>query len=110
VVDSAAAALEWIARHPIDLLVSDIGMPQVDGYDLIRRVRRLHDPGASVPAIALTAYAGPEDCERALLAGYQVHVPKPLELSTLVTAVAEVVLRAGGPEKNRRPEDVVPLE
>ncbi|MBA2605082.1 MAG: response regulator [Acidobacteria bacterium] len=110
VVDSAAAALEWIARHPIDLLVSDIGMPQVDGYDLIRRVRRLHDPGASVPAIALTAYAGPEDCERALLAGYQAHVPKPLELSTLVTAVAEVVLRAGGPEKSRRPEDVVPLE
>lgn len=110
VVDSAEAALEWIARHPIDLLVSDIGMPQVDGYDLIRRVRRLHDPGASVPAIALTAYAGPEDCERALLAGYQAHVPKPLELSTLVTAVAEVLLRAGGPEKSRRPEDVVPLE
>jgi CheY-like chemotaxis protein len=109
-VDSAEAALEWIRRHPVDLVVSDIGMPQMDGYDLIRRVRRLPDPGGSVPAIALTAYAGPDDRERALLAGYQAHVPKPLELSTLVTAVAEVLLRLGEPEKSRRPEDVVPLE
>jgi PAS domain S-box-containing protein len=93
---SAAEALEAIEKSVPDLLISDIGMPDEDGYELIRRVRRLpQDAGARVPAIALTAYARVEDRMQALRAGYQMHVPKPVELAELAAVAASLVRRSG---------------
>ena len=64
----------------MDIMISDIGMPDVDGYQLIRRVRNLEDKRLrNLTAIALTAYARPEDRQCALLAGYQMHMSKPAE-------------------------------
>ena len=75
-----------------DALVSDIGMPLEDGYALIRRVRALsREQGGQVPAVALTAFARSEDREQALEAGYQLHLPKPVNLSELVAAVVKVL-------------------
>ena len=73
------------------MLVSDIGMPQRDGYELIRDVRRLAaGDGGRTPAIALTAFARSEDRARALLAGYQVQVSKPIEPHELLVTVASL--------------------
>jgi PAS domain S-box-containing protein len=84
-VRSAAAALERIQETSPDLLVSDIGMPGMDGYDLIRQVRKLEpNRGGMVPAIAVTAFARPEDRMRALVAGYQAHLAKPIDVEELV--------------------------
>jgi CheY-like chemotaxis protein len=84
---SADEALTLIAaKHP-DVLLSDIGMPNVDGYELIRRIRA-SEAGAYLPALALTAYARTEDQVRALRAGYQAHVAKPLQPAELVEKVA----------------------
>ena len=80
------------SEHP-DLLVSDIGMPEVDGYGLIQRVRALPDHIALIPAIALTAYARAEDRTKALLAGFNMHVPKPIERAGLLAAIAGVSAR-----------------
>ena len=92
-VDEALAAVE--EKKP-DVLVSDIGMPHVDGYELLRRVRALgHARGGGLPAIALTAFARSEDRTRTLRAGYLVHVSKPVEPSELVATVASVVGRTG---------------
>ena len=89
----ALAAVE--ARRP-DVLLSDIGMPDVDGYELLRRVRALgHARGGGLPAIALTAFARSEDRTRALRAGFLVHVSKPVEPAELVATVASVVGRTG---------------
>jgi PAS domain S-box-containing protein len=94
VVGSASEALEAIGNDVPDLLISDIGMPEEDGYELIRRVRELPaDDGGKVPAIALTAYARVEDRMQALRAGYQMHVPKPVELAELVAVAASLVQR-----------------
>jgi PAS domain S-box-containing protein len=94
VVGSAAEALEAIAAHVPDLLISDIGMPGEDGYELIRRVRQLPpENGGKLPAIALTAYARVEDRMQALRAGYQMHVPKPVELAELAAVAASLVKR-----------------
>jgi PAS domain S-box-containing protein len=91
---SAGEALEIIKTVLPDVLISDIGMPNVDGYDLIRRVRDLPvEGGGRVPAIALTAYARTEDRLQALRVGYQMHVPKPVELAELVAVVASLVQR-----------------
>ena len=79
-----------------DLLVSDIGMPSMDGYQLIREVRGLDGPNRRVPAIALTAYATREDRRRALDAGYDEHLAKPLEPRSLLEVAAR--LSASGPE------------
>ncbi len=81
-----------------DVLVSDIGMPDVDGYELLKRVRALGQAkGGGVPAIALTAFSRSEDRTRALRAGFLVHVSKPVEPSELVATVASVVGRTGDP-------------
>jgi signal transduction histidine kinase/ActR/RegA family two-component response regulator len=95
-VGSAGEALGAVAaRHP-DVLVTDIGMPDVDGYELLRRIRALGPPaGGHLPAIALTAFARSEDRTRALRAGFLAHVAKPVEPSELVAMVASVVGRAG---------------
>jgi signal transduction histidine kinase len=91
-VSNAAAALRELEREVPDVLISDIGMPGVDGYDLIREVRaRTPEHGGHVPAIALTAYAMGTDLGRAVDAGYQRHVTKPLDPQVLVRAVADVV-------------------
>ncbi|MFT3764825.1 MAG: ATP-binding protein [Minicystis sp.] len=86
---SAAEALAAIDAARPDVLVSDIGLPEMDGYELIRRVRA-GAPARDVPAIALTAFARPEDRTRALGAGFQSHVTKPLEPSALVATVARL--------------------
>jgi PAS domain S-box-containing protein len=91
---SAAEALAAISTDAPDLLISDIGMPDEDGYDLIRRVRELSaESGGKVPAIALTAYARTEDRLQALRAGYQMHVTKPVEMAELVAVAASLVQR-----------------
>ena len=79
------------------MLISDIGMPEEDGYELMRKVRSLpKERGGSVPAVALTAYARGEDRLRALRAGYQMHVTKPIELAELVAIVAGLAERSKG--------------
>ena len=95
-VATAAAGLASLRRWRPDVMVSDIGMPEEDGYALIANVRAL-DPahGGQTPAVALTAYARSEDRLKALAAGYQVHVPKPVEPAALVTAVASLAGRTG---------------
>lgn len=89
--NSAAAALSAIKEETFDVLVSDIGMPEEDGFALIAKVRALgKEQGGQIPAVALTAYAREEDQKRALDSGYQIHVPKPVEPSELVTIVAKL--------------------
>jgi len=91
---SAAEALETLQKEPPDILISDIGMPVEDGYELIKQVRNLgKENGGRVPAIALTAYTRVEDRMNALRAGYHMHVPKPVELAELVAVAASVVRR-----------------
>jgi CheY-like chemotaxis protein len=88
---SADEALATIEAHPPDVLLSDIGMPNRDGYQLARALRALDaDHGGNTPAAALTAYARPEDRQRALEAGYQAHLAKPVDVGDLVRAVAEL--------------------
>ncbi len=89
---SAARALEEIQQSVPDLLISDIGMPEESGYALIRKVRaRKPNRGGEVPAIALTAYATEEDRQQSLLAGFQAHVPKPVEAAQLIATVAGIL-------------------
>jgi PAS domain S-box-containing protein len=93
---SAREAFEAIKLRVPDVLISDIGMAGEDGYDLIRRLRELApEAGGKVPAVALTAYARTEDRLQVLRAGYQMHVPKPVELTELVTVIASLVQRVG---------------
>ena len=94
VAASAAEALQALTGSYPDILISDIGMPQVDGYELIRQIRqRPKEHGGKVPAIALTAYTRTEDRLQAMRAGYDMHVPKPVELAELVAVAATVVRR-----------------
>jgi hypothetical protein len=90
--ESAEQALALFSERRPDVIIADIGMPGGDGYEFIRRVRRM-DPeqGGSAAAIALTAYARPDDRRRALEAGYQLHVPKPVDPVAVVRAVAQVI-------------------
>ncbi|HEX6043335.1 MAG TPA: ATP-binding protein [Pyrinomonadaceae bacterium] len=92
--DSAASALAQLDEELPDILISDIGMPGTDGYELIRQVRQL--PGEKrrrIAAIALTAYTRVEDRLQSLRAGYDMHVPKPVELTELVAVAASVARR-----------------
>jgi CheY-like chemotaxis protein len=91
---SAAEGLDLLGRGRFDVLVSDIGMPEEDGYSFIRKVRALSpEGGGRTPAAALTAYAREEDRIRALRAGYQIHVPKPVSPAELATVVANLAGR-----------------
>ncbi len=85
-VASAVEALELLASESFDLLISDIGMADTDGYKLIKQVRD-QDTSRHIPAIALTAYARTQDRVRAIAAGYNTHVAKPIEIRELVTVV-----------------------
>mgnify|MGYP001186451775 CR=1 FL=1 len=90
-VPNGAEALSALRAGPPDVLVSDIGMPGQDGYELIREVRSLPaSQGGTVPAIALTAYARPEDRRRARDEGYQVHLTKPVEPREFVFVVGSL--------------------
>lgn len=93
-VDAAASATEALERLGVfkpDILISDIGMPGMDGYSLMRKVRALNpENGGRVPAIALTAYARGEDAQRAFAAGYQRHVVKPVEVAQLALVIANL--------------------
>ncbi|MEA2491373.1 MAG: hypothetical protein QOH21_3165 [Acidobacteriota bacterium] len=88
---SAEDALQYLARMSPDVVVSDIGMPGEDGYSMIRRVRTSAAGTAAVPAVAVTAYADPRDEERALDAGFQAHLAKPVERRALASAVLRVL-------------------
>jgi CheY-like chemotaxis protein len=88
---SVRDAIELLQRERPDVLLSDIGMPGEDGYQLLKQVRELPSVrGGSVPAAALTAFARSEDRRRALLAGFQLHVAKPLEPAELLAVVANL--------------------
>jgi signal transduction histidine kinase/CheY-like chemotaxis protein len=93
-VSSADEALDILGKERVDVLLSDIEMPGTDGYQLIRELRlRPSQQGGSVPAVALTAYARTEDRLRALRAGFQLHLAKPVHPSELVTVVASLAAR-----------------
>ena len=91
VATSAASGLREIARRSVDVVVSDIGMPEMDGYGFIRALRAAQ-PG--LPALALTAYARREDAEQARKAGFQEHVAKPFDGASLVSSVARLLVKA----------------
>src|SRR6185369_5629778 len=92
---SVAEALEAIEKHKPDILISDLGMPDEDGYSLISKIRALpEDQGGQIPAAALTAYARAEDRMRVLRSGFQFHLPKPVDSAELVTVVASLAGRA----------------
>jgi CheY-like chemotaxis protein len=91
VAESAEKGLEMVVRERPDVIISDIGMPDRDGYEFIRDIRKLKgEEGGRTPAIALTAFARSEDRMRALMAGYQAHVAKPVEPQELIVTVASV--------------------
>ena len=93
-VTSAFEALVALEQFHPHVLVSDIGMPQEDGYALIRKLRALsQEQGGRIPAVALTAYARAEDRTQALLAGFQLHVPKPVDPTELAAVVANLAGR-----------------
>ncbi|PLZ98513.1 hybrid sensor histidine kinase/response regulator [Fischerella thermalis CCMEE 5268] len=95
-VDSVQSALLMIAKSLPDVLISDISMPEEDGYTLIRKIRNLQpEQGRDLPAIALTAYARPQDCQQALDAGFQMYVSKPVEPNQLIHSVAKLMQRLG---------------
>lgn len=91
VANSAQAAIDLLTQQSPDVLVSDIGMPEADGYSLIAQVRSLPaEQGGQIPAVALTAYARVEDRTRTIAAGFQSHLSKPVEPAELVAIVARL--------------------
>jgi CheY-like chemotaxis protein len=91
VADSAAKAIALVREFRPDVLVCDIGMPEEDGYQLMHKIRNLpSEAGGLTPAIALTAYSRLEDRTRAMLAGYQCHLAKPVEAVELTTALGRI--------------------
>ncbi|MBD1889130.1 response regulator [Coleofasciculus sp. FACHB-SPT9] len=92
---SAEEAIGTIQQSKPDLLISDIGMPNEDGYSLIRRVRALEAEKGQIPSVALTAYVRVDDQKAALSAGFQSHVAKPIDPTELIAVVASLVGRTG---------------
>ncbi|HEV8367366.1 MAG TPA: CHASE domain-containing protein [Pyrinomonadaceae bacterium] len=93
-VGTAGEAIEVIKGRRPDVLVSDIAMPEEDGYGLIAKVRSLDGAGQTmIPAVAITAYAKEEDRQRALASGFQIYLAKPVELSELISVVARAAKR-----------------
>jgi CheY-like chemotaxis protein len=91
-VESAEMAISVMNDWQPDVLVSDIGMPELDGYSLIRTLRsRSPQEGGTLPAIAVTAYAGERDREAILAAGFDAHIPKPVEPLDLAQAIARLL-------------------
>ena len=95
---SVEEALAVLDEERPDVLVSDIGLPEEDGYSLMRRIRALpRERGGGIPAAALTAYARTEDRMQALLAGFQIHVPKPVQPAELIAVVSSLAARKAPP-------------
>ena len=95
-VTSAKEALQVLAESELDMLLSDIGMPETDGYMLMRQVKGLQaNQAKQIPAIALTAYAGEINQQKALESGFQKHLSKPVEPDELVKAIATLISRSG---------------
>jgi len=90
---SAAAALDMIRQRPPDVMIADIGMPGMDGLQLIRALRQMDEPVRSTPAAALTAYARSQDRITSLASGYQMHLVKPIDPVELIVAVSTLVPR-----------------
>jgi PAS domain S-box-containing protein len=89
---SVPEAFSHLTRERFDIVLSDIGLPEQDGYEFMRQMRaREPEIGGPIPAIAVTAYARPEDRQRSLLAGYQMHLAKPIEARELVAAIASIL-------------------
>ncbi len=102
-VGSAVEALQAVdAGDELSVVVSDIGMPEHDGYELITRMRAMPGTVGQVPAVALTALARDEDRKRTLLAGYQVHISKPIDPAELVTVIATLAGRGSASTAARR--------
>jgi signal transduction histidine kinase len=100
VAEGGQAALTMLLAERPDVLIADLGMPEMDGYALIGQVRALEpDFGGLTPAVAVTAYASPQDRLRALQAGYQNHVAKPVEAEELAIVIASL---AGRPAQDKR--------
>ncbi len=89
-VCSAKQALEVFEQSDFDLIISDIGMPEMDGYSLLSRIRELPQ-GKNIPAIALTAYAGEIDRQHSLNAGFQEHISKPIDIPKLIAAIVQLI-------------------
>lgn len=95
-VTNTEAALKALEQSKYDVLISDIGMPSMDGYELIRRVRKQQEGrNKGIPAVALTAYARVQDRMQAIMAGFDTHIAKPVEANELVTVVASLAGRLG---------------
>jgi CheY-like chemotaxis protein len=93
---SAEEGLKIAREWNTSIVVSDIGMPGSDGYDFIRKFRQWErERGTSIPAVALTAYARAEDRMRALAAGYQIHIPKPIDPTEIALVIARQLPRGG---------------
>jgi PAS domain S-box-containing protein len=90
---SAAEALTALEKSRPTVLVCDVGMPKIDGYQMIRTIRAKEPPGDRLPALALTAFARAEDRKRSLIAGYQAHLAKPFDVGELVLVIADLVGR-----------------
>jgi CheY-like chemotaxis protein len=90
--ESASLALSAMAKTDFGVLISDIGMPEQDGYDLIRQLRTSEGSPSwrHIPAVAVTAFTSPEDRRKALAAGFQEHLPKPVDPVKLVAVVARL--------------------
>jgi CheY-like chemotaxis protein len=95
--DAPTAALTLLARHTPDVMISDIAMPGEDGYALMRQVRSLRQAEKrNIPAIALTAFTRNVDRERAFVAGFDVHLGKPVQPSALMAAVVDLTRASAG--------------
>ena len=97
VAASAAEAKHLLLTFNPDVILSDIGMHEHDGYEFIREMRR---QGVTTPAVAVTAFARPEDRIRSIEAGYQMHLPKPFETGELLAVVASLAGRPNNTEPN----------
>ena len=91
---SVREAIEALPKARLDVLVSDVGMPDQDGFDLIRQVRDEGYDARDLPAVALTAFVQKDDARLALLAGFQVHVPKPIDPHDLTSVIARLAGRS----------------
>ncbi|MGH8221573.1 MAG: ATP-binding protein, partial [Woeseiaceae bacterium] len=91
---NVAEGLRAVVGRVPDLVISDLGMPYADGFEMVRQLRLMGEPYASTPAMALTAYARDEDRHRALAAGFQAHVGKPFDVNVLVQTAAGLIAKA----------------
>ncbi|MGJ5675579.1 MAG: ATP-binding protein [Nostochopsis sp.] len=96
-VSSAQEALQILNQTKPDILLADIGMPEIDGYTLLRQIRTMSpEQGGEIPAIALTAYVGEMNQQQALQTGFQLHISKPVEPEELIQAIAQIVKQVSG--------------